>query len=315
MKSERCEMEIIMRNRVFKINYNPYRKEIGYQVKEEGENWEELGDKSKLIRDSKFSANIILQHCAMEILKEIEDQYHPREIIFEGTEEDYQDLKSVIDNFYGEKIRCRKGDYYIESAQNLLLEIEEKFRQLDKTFKNYESPEISDIIGEFKDVTQEDIPIFVMGTYSAGKSAFINAMIGAEILPSKIDTTTAKVYEIMESKCADQGEVKFSNNGKEIKVKFDKNKEYSVSEDIDEDLKVMLTQSLEKNSGGTVTSQLFYCISAVNSYAEENPQKVGDIIEVQTPFNSLLKSDKKTFVFYDSPGSNSARNKEHLRIV
>lgn len=266
-------MEITMGNRtknkrIFKIIYNPYRKEMKYQVKNEGEkSWNELGNNSKLIQ-SEFSKNIILQHDGMKILKLIREKYNPQEIIFEGTEEDYQDLKSIIDNFYGKDICCKKGACYLKSPQNVLSEIEKKFNQLDRTFEDYNSPEIRDIISKFKDVLGVEIPIFVMGTYSAGKSAFINAIIGAEILPSRIDTTTAKTYKIMEA-MEDRGEVKFLNGKKEIKVEFSKNKEYSVSKEIDEELKIMIARSLGKNSSETVTSQLFYCISAINYYAKK----------------------------------------------
>lgn len=304
-----------MSKRVFKISYNPYLKKIEYQVKEEGESWQDLGPNSKLIRDSRFSGNISLQHCAMDIVEEIKCQYHPQKIIFEGTEEDYQDLKNVIDNFYEEEIFCKKGDYYIESAQNLLPKIEEKFSQLDRTFQECQSPEISNIIGKFKEVMGVEIPVFVMGTYSAGKSAFINAMIGAEILPSSEKTTTAKIYKISESKGNDRGEVKFFNNGKEIKIEFDKNKKCSLSKEMEQDLQTMISQSLKKNSRDTITSQLFYCISAINSYANENSHKIGDIIEVRIPFNGLLKNDKNTFVIYDSPGSNSEICKEHFKVL
>ena len=40
------------------------------------------------------------------------------------------------------------------------------------------------------------IPICVFGNYSAGKSTFINALIGREVLPSGGDPVTAKIYKI-----------------------------------------------------------------------------------------------------------------------
>ena len=56
---------------------------------------------------------------------------------------------------------------------------------------------IGDTIEEYKEVTRNEVPICIMGNYSVGKSAFINALLGDEILPSKVNASTAKNTKII----------------------------------------------------------------------------------------------------------------------
>ena len=41
-----------------------------------------------------------------------------------------------------------------------------------------------------------DVNLCLVGTYSAGKSTFINAVIGKRILPESINSETAKMFKI-----------------------------------------------------------------------------------------------------------------------
>ena len=72
------------------------------------------------------------------------------------------------------------------------------------------------------------IPICIFGNYSAGKSTFINALIGYEILPSGGDPVTSKIYEIKRSGQKDRARVSFAFKGEEFELLFD-NKECRIS--------------------------------------------------------------------------------------
>ena len=62
-------------------------------------------------------------------------------------------------------------------------EIQKVFINLAQVFKEYSTEEINQIIAKFLDATKTEIPICVVGMYSTGKSAFINSLIGEEVLP------------------------------------------------------------------------------------------------------------------------------------
>lgn len=299
--------------RATKISFNPYLKNIEFKQRNK-EDWVDLGEKSELIKKQKTFSNLSLQNSIHEILNIIFQEYGSEEIIFEGTDEDYQELKGVLANFYDPKIQCEKSNLYLESPHRILVQIERKYAELENTFQKYESTEISQIIGDFKEVVGIDIPIFVMGTYSSGKSAFINALIGAEVLPSEISVTTAKIYKIVKSKNPDKGQIIFKNNQNEIKILLD-TLEMKISGDIDKNLESRITEMIKKGNPQSFNTHIFYCLKAINDYSLQQSKKISDIIEVHVPFNNLLKDSKNNFIIYDSPGSNPASYKEHFKIL
>lgn len=71
------------------------------------------------------------------------------------------------------------------------------------------------------------IPLCVFGNYSAGKSTFINALIGVELLPSGGDPVTAKIYEIRNSEFFDQAKISFEFHGERIEISIE-GKEFRV---------------------------------------------------------------------------------------
>ena len=68
---------------------------------------------------------------------------------------------------------------------------------------------VSANLDKVKSALEDMIPICVFGNYSAGKSTFINALIGCEILPSGGDPVTAKVYQIANADQPDQAVITF----------------------------------------------------------------------------------------------------------
>ena len=76
-------------------------------------------------------------------------------------------------------------------------------------------------LNKVSDALKDIIPICVFGNYSAGKSAFINAIIGEEILPSGDNPVTAKVYKIERSKFPDNARIKFEYKGEIIEILFE----------------------------------------------------------------------------------------------
>ena len=49
--------------------------------------------------------------------------------------------------------------------------------------KSVDEKKIDEELKKFADASKDTIPICILGNYIAGKSTFINSLIGAEILP------------------------------------------------------------------------------------------------------------------------------------
>lgn len=158
------------KNRV-RIICNPYEKSIKYMrwcLEEEQDTytWKDLGSKSQLLSDEKYT-NATIQHNAHEIVEEIASEYNRGkvglEIVFDGTKEDYEDLKEVVDKFFNQAgVSCEIGDLYIDSASAVMPEIQKVFVNLAQVFKEYSTEEINQIIAKFLDATKTEIPICVV---------------------------------------------------------------------------------------------------------------------------------------------------------
>lgn len=308
------------RNKV-KIICNPYEKTIRYKrwIFDENEGlykWGDLGSKSKLIVDEKY-INATIQHNAYEIVSEIADEYNRGnvglDIIFEGTKEDYNDLKEVVDDFFFEAgVECEVGDFYINSAMEVMPQIQNFFIRLSEFFKEDTSDKINKIITQFLDATKTAIPICVVGMYSTGKSAFINALIGAEILPSAVNPTTARNYKIIETE--KNGVIRFSAKGEKIVIFYEYDK-YKISGNIEKILRDKIHKRLEKLDKNELTNNMYHSLCVINEYADET-NTISELIEVEVPFyNGVLINDKFKFIIFDTPGSDSESHEDHLKVL
>ena len=109
-------------------------------------------------------------------------------MFFCGTEEDWEDLKKVVEQDIDSKIICVGSAGQLECAKDVLPKIKEIFQNLSNDFEGLtENDEVKKPIDQFLTTIKPDVVLYVSGTYSAGKSTFINALIGEELLPSAID--------------------------------------------------------------------------------------------------------------------------------
>lgn len=308
------------RNKV-KIICNPYEKTITYKrwIFDENDGlykWGELGSKSKLIVDEKY-INATIQHNAYEIVSEIVDEYNRGnvglDIIFDGTKEDYYDLKEVIDEFFLEaRVKCEIGDFYINSAIEVMPQIQNSFIRLSEFFKEYTSEKVNKIITKFLDSTKTVIPICVVGMYSTGKSAFINALIGAEILPSAVNPTTARNYKIIEAE--KNGAIRFSVEKENVVIFYEDDK-YNISGNIEKILKDKIHKRLDNLDKNELANNMYHSLCVINEYADET-NTISELIEVEVPFyNGVLINDKFKFIIFDTPGSDSESHEEHLEVL
>lgn len=314
------------RNRV-KIICNPYKKEISYKRwglidESTGEfDWIDLGSKSKLITDpDKMFRNVTIQHSASNIIEELVEEYNEGkiglDIVFEGTDEDYLDFEDIVNRYYQDKgVEVIRGEFYFDSAKSVMNGINKVFSELSQYMFQYRSDEINGILKQYMEATKTAIPICVMGMYSTGKSAFINALIGEEILPSAVDPTTARNYRISETTKDKSAKVKFTDEEEIIEIAYENDK-YNIIGNIEGELRRQIQNALKEIDKKTLERNIYYTLYAINEYAGKT-NKIGELIEVEIPFrDGLLKRDNACkFVIYDTPGSDSVSHEEHLNVL
>ena len=321
-----------MAKKIVKILYNPYQNHIQFNISlDAGETWQDLAENSGLLKyqnqDCGFS------NCVEDIIHEL-NQYHNStpdglRVKFIGTDDDYRILRNAIAD--QNKLSKKKGKISAEragsfrSADEAIAIIRKAYFCISDEFNDYlpgnakyekdaTCTKIGDTISRFNETVSREIPICIIGTYSVGKSAFINAIIGAEVLPSKVDPCTAKNVKVETSS---EVYVEFEYKQTVITYKvidggvevIDKAQEYADS--FSEVLKTHCTFD------GKNSAEVLHDILVAFNEREESFSEVAEIgwnIIIRLPFSqSILNQDECRIVIYDTPGSNNSDvdQKEH----
>ncbi|GIB72375.1 GTPase Era [Vibrio cholerae] len=139
-------------------------------------------------------------------------------IEFTGVESDFNDIKEAANN------AIQKG-MCVELKFNPVSPAEERLEKIKAlmTRVSEESPKFADYLAnsdlkakqDFEDALNNDFDAYVVATMSSGKSTFINAVLGQDLLPAANEATTATIAHIFDDKA--QGDAfygeRFDSNG------------------------------------------------------------------------------------------------------
>ncbi len=302
-----------MANNFVKIKCNPYTKKIEYYYKNESDEWVPVS--SKLSSD--VYTNVTIQHKVHEIITEINKVYNlgnkGLEITFEGTTDDFEDVCTELREYFSDyKIECKRGHLILDSANEVMPKITSIFGNLKVTFEEYPNDEIAKELNRFDETVKPVVVICVMGLYSSGKSAFINSLLGNEVLPSASDPTTAKNYKITSSENA---RIIFYYDGELIELNFD-GENYNANKPGELDIIQELQTAVDETDAKSVYAHINQALQVINSFDDNHgTSHIDTQIEVFVPFvNSRLPLGQFDFTIYDTPGSDS-NHKEHLQIL
>lgn len=311
-----------------KIISNPYQKRTTFQSWDEASNhWKTINSEnngdSQLLREELCSG--FFPFKAKQIADVIVNEYFAGsekiEIVFEGTEDEYNELSAICSqDEYLEKISLSKSSRYLENARDILPDVIDVFKELSSlvTETVADREKIKRELEKFSDASNDVIPICVIGNYSSGKSTFINALIGYELLPSSDEPTTAKIYKISQSKHPDRATIKFEFGFKSVRIRFSADSYKFLTNPEDNPLVIKLKKLLDEIAGDSIPSKLNKVLEVINGYANrEKDESISDLIEIEAPFDDdgLWGKMWNNFVIFDTPGSNSASNVKHFQVL
>lgn len=314
---------------------DPYQKTIEFRWYDETEGtYIPMNGKCAELTASRFTKEVTIQSRADEIVHIIDEVIDPGnkgvEIHFIGTKDDFEDLRRVVEQYYAVKnIHCVKDAYYYLDAEYSIKEIIQCFEKVSGIIEKYdEEKEVTDILRNYEETIKPELAICVMGLYSSGKSAFINSLVGVEVLPSASDPTTAKVCRIKNN---DSYKISFNIDEYSCFIEFDEEKIVGKTNmpndiyDIVDRTAKYKEITVEEQSGNITTKQIrienlveamHAVLKLLNSKDPFPGHNNGELIEIELPYaNSLLPSNRFEFVIYDTPGSNSATNREHFEVL
>lgn len=299
-----------------RIICDPYAKVIDYK-------WFDAAE-GEFVRIEEYSSELVsekyvnatIQNRAFEIMEIINRNFNRGnlglEIDFIGNDDDYRDLCRVIELYYADSnIVCTKNKEFFYGADYVMDEIKDKFGKVKNTLEEYQEESIIDLIQKYEDTVKPSVSVCVLGLYSAGKSAFINSLIGEEVLPSGSDPTTAKVFRIY---CSDGYSVSLEINGTPCTITF--GDEISIKGVPDTILTDSMLDKIKEHDNPAFEINDLVSLINKEKLFDTSENTVGEIIDIYIPFrNSSLPTEKFDFVIYDTPGSNSDTNKKHLEIL
>ncbi|MTP16204.1 hypothetical protein GMB60_10900, partial [Turicibacter sanguinis] len=175
------------------IKYNPYKLETEMTV-----DGEELAQNSQL-RD-KVMPGIRLQEWIEDLPSLLVEEYACREweITFHGTLLDFQDLTEVFDSYN------KQGQLTLKINHIPVKETSDKIGLIDEVFKEIQNGPFDELKDEqiqkaFNQAKSDEFEVCVVATMSAGKSTLINAMLGANLMPSSCEACTAIITRIKDN--------------------------------------------------------------------------------------------------------------------
>lgn len=314
-----------------KIVSNPYQKMISYYIYDEADkDWVNITESEGYTGRLKAEKLIhgffpfIVKEIVEDIIDEYDDSKGKIQLFFDGTGDEYNDLTAVCDDpKEKEIIDLQPIGRTLNNAYQVLPNIIEIFdksvrpiveQSISTSSSNYDSVKAD--LEKYSDAADDIIPICVIGNYSAGKSTFINALIGNEILPSGDKAVTARVYKIYQSKEEANAGIAFTVGTEKVVIDiFEDDYKISDHQAGDKIIAEMDSELSAINERGVVF-RVNRALSVLNYFTNSTQEELGSVIEIKIPFNGGLWRDYPgKFVIFDTPGSNAASHTDHKDVL
>lgn len=312
-----------------KIISNPYEDTIAYEKRAgQDDAW------TPIVADGFYSGKLLTERFstgffpfkAHAIVDEIIEEYggddNPIRIVFEGSDDEFESLQVVCKEPELEPlVVLERSSRYLSNAREIIQDVVSMFGELDplirESTEDKESAKFD--LDKISEASSNIVPICVLGNYSSGKSTFINALIGAEYLPSAAKPLTAKAYKITRKMQSSGASIRFKLDGsRQVELNFDKTKYSQAGLTKGEPLLDELKSRLGACANDTLVGHVSCAIEVVNDFERDSEKpRISDMVEVEVPFSDvgLLASSDNEFVIFDTPGSNSATQRNHMEVL
>lgn len=318
--------------KTIRVIYNPYWKEIGFQYSDDGRQFFDIHNASNL---AKYTSNeVVLQNCVQEIIRIIEKDYSTDsdgvKIEFWGTKKDYDDFVSYTTMAYS-KLQIAPLGYELIGAGDALYQIDDAYQKIKMEFKSEkahetaEEQEIGEILKKYYDTARSELNVVVVGAYSAGKSTFINSLIGEELLPQGADPVTAQISKITSSNeysVAFQVQKDgFGIDSFGIKIiweedhfSFQTDQQNAMFGDLFQAIKNVIKDKPSKVSQMNAAIHFFNRFDV--EYQVTLKYRISPLLHICLPFHILSKaSDELIINIFDTPGSDAQTAPQHLEVL
>ncbi len=210
-----------------KIVSNPYLKSNSFYTLEHG-SWMEIGPgnhpKVRLLETAIKQG--VLAFKAKTILDIIVDEFGsatemPR-IVFEGTDSDFEELESLRERDYHDRITLERSPRRLPEAQEVLSQL---VRNMDAATARLDSMEsegddwAEGLLDQIR--LSSTTTLCVLGHADVGKAAFANALIGCDLIPDSPPLLSKTYIRIRRTHDAQLGRMRVSHQDASFSFDFD----------------------------------------------------------------------------------------------
>lgn len=230
-----------------------------------------------------------LQMWINQFFQSIENSLQTKEFFvdFTGVPSDCADVEEAIQQANASGFKITYQFTQIRSQNERMAELEELVKDIR------ENPILNQIIPEaqWNEVMDKYFDAWVIATMSSGKSTFINALLGSEVLPAFQEDTTASITKIIDDKKFSQGKFSASRFNKE-------------GEELNKDLGLNLLTPEQANKSRAVLAE--WNADIKNQEKAENEKTYS--IELKGNIAGIQQRDDVQLRITDTPGANTDKS-------
>ena len=230
-----------------------------------------------------------LQMWISQFFQAVADTLQTKEFFvdFTGVPSDCADVEEAIQQANKSGFKIAYQFTRIRSQNERILELEELVKEIR------ENPILNQIIPEEKwnDAMDKYFDAWVIATMSSGKSTFINALLGSEVLPAFQEDTTASITKIIDDKNFAQGEFSASRFNKE-------------GEELNKDLALNLLTPEQAGKSRAILAE--WNADIKNQEKPENERTYS--IELKGNVSGVQQRDDVQLRITDTPGANTDKS-------
>lgn len=323
------------------MKYHPAKKEVEFRRFENGK--EIMISGGKLHRYMNKKGQFVLQDHGNEFFSDIArafDGIKTLDMQVITTKIDYEDLVQMMEYYNASpEVECKitptliaelpdmKTTYneiakygeqaiaVLQSHRSKLFDIKkitnESVKKSAEDFAAQIDEETKNIREKIDSMGDNRVSLCFTGVYSAGKSALINALLGYKILPEKITSKTAKMFQISSPKAGDPIKIVFDIDNVKAILQWETQKncfEFTQGpSENDERAEIQMKMNQLKDDGKVMHDQISMLLTELNGMDSV-------LHDIRIEFPIPLDNDAVQFTIYDTPGTDSNYS-EHQEVL
>ncbi|KAE9542054.1 dynamin family protein [Ursidibacter maritimus] len=184
-----------------RIEHNPFTIETHFFARpSQDAEWQTPAVNSSLMQYANKRLQLWIENFFEEVDRNEFNGYGSFNVIFKGVKADYSDVKIAAE-------KAKEKGIEVNVKWEKATEVSERLEQIKGLMQEAQQHPIfkekieqsKEIQANFEAAFNRDFDVYVAATMSAGKSTFINAMLGCELLPNANQATTATIAQITDN--------------------------------------------------------------------------------------------------------------------